>query len=308
MKLKMRYQKIIKITALKILLILSSLSITAAYADTGYITNDATLIETSSISLTSQLEQLEDPEHIRILCDDKKAAEYCFTYAAYQDLVLENYQLAYKYHMKAFDLGQKESGYYIGAYQINYPEIFENDTQLNIDEIIVYLEHAFDVGSHDATKLLMTIYRDPEFNRIDYNKSESYNKIAIEQNIKKSRVNLAYLYMHRMKNKSKIIRIIELLNEDLMLEKNWESALALMTIHLYPEECGANLEPDLVKTLAYAYVSSDLRDGRHEDWFNNVDTRFAEAMQTELSPETLKQAKALYLELMAKMNSQHETK
>lgn len=308
MKLKMRYQKIIKITALKILLILSSLSITAAYADTGYITNDATLIETSSISLTSQLEQLEDPEHIRILCDDKKAAEYCFTYAAYQDLVLENYQLAYKYHMKAFDLGQKKSGYYIGAYQINYPEIFKNDTQLNIDEIIVYLEHAFDVGSHDATKLLMTIYRDPEFNRIDYNKSESYNKIAIEQNIKKSRVNLAYLYMHRMKNKSKIIRIIELLNEDLMLEKNWESALALMTIHLYPEEYGANLEPDLVKTLAYAYVSSDLRDGRYEDEFNGVDTRFAEAMQTELSPETLKQAKALYLELMAEMNSQHETK
>jgi hypothetical protein len=306
----MQYQKISKVIVLKTLLILSLSSATMVYADTGYITNDTTLIETSSISLISQLEQLEDPEHLRILCDDKKAAEYCFTYAAYQDLVLENYQLAYEYHMKAFNLGQKESGYYIGAYQINYPEIFEfeNDTQLNIDEIIVYLEYAFDVGSHDATKLLMTIYRDPEFNRIDYNKSESYNKIAIEQNIKKSRVNLAYLYMHHMKNKSKIIRTIELLNEDLMLEKNWESALALMTIHLYPEEYGANLEPDLVRTLAYAYVSSDLRDGRYEDEFNGVDTRFAEAMQTELSSETLKQAKAMYLELMIKINSKQVNK
>ena len=43
----------------------------------------------------------------------------------------------------------------------------------------------------------------------------------------------------------------------------------------------------------------------HEDEFNNVDTRFVEAMQTELPPETLKQAKAMYLNLMAKMNDKN---
>lgn len=77
-----------------------------------------------------------------------------------------------------------------------------------------------------------------------------------------------------------------------------------MNIYLYPEEYGAKFEPDLVKTLAYAYVSSDLQDGRHENEFNNVDTRFVEAMEQELPSETLQQAKALYLELMAQMNEE----
>ena len=107
-----------------------------------------------------------------------------------------------------------------------------------------------------------------------------------------------------MKNKFKIIRTIDLLNEDLMMEKNWESALALMNIYLYPEDYGADFEPDIVKTLAYAHVSSDLRGGRDVGEFNNVDTRFVEAMQTELSPETLKQAKAMYFELMSKMDEE----
>ena len=108
-----------------------------------------------------------------------------------------------------------------------------------------------------------------------------------------------------MKDKSKGDEIIKLLKADLLLEKNWESALALMNIYLYPKDYGASIEPDLVKTLAYAYVSSDLRDGRLEDEFNNVDTRFVEAMQTELPPKTLKQAKAMYLNLMAKMNDKN---
>lgn len=296
----------IKTITLKILFILPLLSITTVYADPNFVpyTHNTTDKARESSNFTEEVKNIKNPEHLRSVCDNQKKSEYCFNYAAYQDLVLKNYQLAYKYHMKAFDLGKKESGYYIGAYQINYLDIFTDDTRLSIDEIIGYLEQAFKVSYPDATRLLMVIYRDPEFNRIDYNKSEFYNKIAIEQNIKKSRVNLAYLYMHRMKNKSKIIRTIELLNEDLMLEKNWESALALMTIHLYPEEYGANLEPDLVKTLAYAYVSSDLRDGRYEDEFNSVDTRFVEAMQEELPYETLKQAKALYLELMTNMDSE----
>lgn len=295
----------IKTITLKILFILPLFSITTVYADPNFVHYNMTNIETGSSSLKEEIKSIKNPERLRSVCDDQKKAEYCFNYAAYQDLVLENYQLAYKYHMKAFDLGKKESGYYIGAYQINYLNIFTDDTRLSIDEIIGYLEQAFKVSYPDATRLLMVIYRDPEFNRIDYNKSESYNKTAIEQNIKKSRVNLAYLYIHHMKDKSKGDESIKLLNEDLMLEKNWESALALMNIYLYPEEYGANLEPDLVKTLAYAYVSSDLRDGRHENEFNNVDTRFAEAMQTELPPETLKQAKAMYLELMAKMNNKN---
>ena len=151
----------------------------------------------------------------------------------------------------------------------------------------------------------MMIYRDPKFNRINYTKAEYYNKIAIKQNVKKSRGLLAYLYIHHMKDKSKGDEIIKLLKADLLLEKNWESALALMNIYLYPKDYGASIEPDLVKTLAYAYVSSDLRDGRLEDEFNNVDTRFVEAMQTELPPKTLKQAKAMYLNLMAKMNDKN---
>lgn len=201
-------------------------------------------------------------------------------------------------------MGIKQAGYFIGVFQINYPELFTDDNRLSIDESIDYLEQAFEAGSPDATRILMMTYRDPKLNRVDYDKAEYYNKIAIKQNVMKSRVLLASLYTHHMKDKSKIDKSIELYKEDLMIEGNWQSALLLMNIYLYPEEFGAKLEPDLVNTLAYAYVSSDLRDGRHEDGFNNVDTRFAEAMQTELPPETLKQAKALYLELMAKMNSQ----
>lgn len=301
---RMQYQKMIKTTALKILIILSSLNITVACADINFVpyTHNTTDKARESSNFTEEVKNTKNPERLRSVCDNQKKAEYCFNYAAYQDLVLENYQLAYEYHMKAFDLGEKESGVLIGHYQVNYPEQFTDSNRLNIDESIYYLEQAFKAGYPDATRLLMMIYRDPEFNRINYTKAEYYNKIAIKQNVRKSRGLLAYLYIHHMKDKSKGDESIKLLKADLMMERSWESALALMNIYLYPEEYGAKLEPDLVKTLAYAYVSSDLRDGRHEDEFNSVDTRFTEAMQTELPPKTLKQAKAMYLELMAKMN------
>ena len=302
---RMRYQKMIKTTAPKILIILSSLNIAVACADTNFVPHTATSIKTESSNFTEEVKNIKNPERLRSVCDAQKKAEYCFNYAAYQDLVLEDYQLAYEYHMKAFDLGEKESGVLIGHYQVNYPEQFTDSNRLNIDESIYYLEQAFKAGYPDATRLLMMIYRDPKFNRINYTKAEYYNKIAIKQNVKKSRGLLAYLYIHHMKDKSKGDESIQLLKADLLLEKNWESALALMNIYLYPEDYGASIEPDLVKTLAYAYVSSDLRDGRHEDEFNNVDTRFVEAMQTELPPETLKQAKAMYLNLMAKMNDKN---
>ena len=249
---------------------------------------------------------LDHPERLKIECDDQKMARACFAYATYLYVEPELYKQSYDYFVTAYNLGQKESGVYIANYQINHPEIFTNDIQLSIDESIYYAEQAFESGFPDATRLLMVIYTKPEFKRVDYKKAEYYSKIAIEQNVKFSRIYLASLYMYEMKNEAKIKESIKLYQDDLMIEKNWQSALALMTIHLYPEEYGATFEPDLVKTLAYAYVSSDLRDGRNENGFNNVDTRFAAAMQTELPPETLKQAKALYLEMMAQMNDAHQ--
>lgn len=246
----------------------------------------------------------EGDERFQHECDQKSIARSCYEYASYQNLTLEDYKQSYDYFEKAFDLGMEKAGTLIGYYQINYPEIFNDESRLDIDQTIHYLQQAFDVGSSGATRLLTVIYREPEFNRIDYDKSEYYNKIAIKQNVKMSRFLLASLYTNEMKDKSKIDESIKLYQDDLMLEKNWESALILMTIYSNPEKYGANIEPDLIKTLAYAYVSSDLRDGRNEDEFNGVDTRFARAMQTELSPETLKQAKAIYFELMAKMNEE----
>ena len=259
--------------------------------------------EEAVTKLVTFLQDTKNPKRFQLECDEQKIAQSCYYYASYHDLVLKDSENSYGYYKKAFDLGIKQAGYFIGVFQINFPEIFTDDNRLSIDESIDYLKQAFEAGSPDATRLLMIIYTKPEFKRVDYKKAEYYSKMAIRQNVKYSRTYLASLYMYEMKNEAKIDEGIELYKEDLMIEKNWQSALALMNIYLYPEEFGAKLEPDLVKTLAYAYVSSDLRDGRHEDGFNNVDTRFAKAMQTELPPETLKQAKALYLELMAKIHS-----
>ena len=251
---------------------------------------------------------LDHPERLKTECNEQKIARACFAYATYLHVEPKLYKQAYDYFVTAFDLGLKESGAYIASYQINHPEIFNDNERLSIDESIYHAEQAFESDFPDATRLLMVLYTNPKFKRVDLKKSEYYNKIAIKQNVKGARYLLASLYTHEMKDKSKIDESIMLYKDDLMMEKNWQSALALMNIYLDPEKYGAKPEPNLVKTLAYAYVSSDLRDGRQEDGFNNVDTRFAEAMQTELPPETLKQAKALYLELMAKMSSQHEAK
>ncbi|MGP5231777.1 hypothetical protein, partial [Psychrobacter celer] len=186
---------------------------------------------------------LDHPERLKIECDDQKMARACFAYATYLYVEPELYKQSYDYFVTAYNLGQKESGVYIANYQINHPEIFTNDIQLSIDESIYYAEQAFESGFPDATRLLMVIYTKPEFKRVDYKKAEYYSKIAIEQNVKFSRIYLASLYMYEMKNEAKIKESIKLYQDDLMIEKNWQSALALMTIHLYPEEYGATFEP-----------------------------------------------------------------
>ena len=318
MRLKMQYQKMIRgmIKLAAIVLSLSSISIGCA-APTSVVTDSITATESVSLvsfgtvnsdkeiaNLIELLNENDNPKRFKLECDKQNIAKSCYYYASYYDLMIKDRKESYEYYKKAYDLGIKQSGYFVGVFQINYPEIFNVDNKLTIDQSIDYLEQAFKAGSSDATRILMMTYRDPKLDRIDYDKAEYYNEVAIEQNVKTSRFLLASLYTNEMKDKSKINKSIKLLKADLMMERNWQSALALMNIYLYPEDYGSKLEPDLIKTLAYAYVSSDLHDGRYEDEFNNVDTRFAEAMQTELSPETLKQAKALYLELMAKMNEE----
>ena len=298
----------IKTTILTILFILSSSSVTVACADTSFVSYNATSTKIGSSDFIEQVKSIENPKRFQLECNEQKIARACFAYATYLHVEPKLYKQAYDYFVTAFDLGLKESGAYIASYQINHPEIFNDNERLSIDESIYHAEQAFESDFPDATRLLMVLYTNPKFKRVDLKKSEYYNKIAIKQNVKGARYLLASLYTHEMKDKSKIDESIMLYKDDLMMEKNWQSALALMNIYLDPEKYGAKPEPNLVKTLAYAYVSSDLRDGRQEDGFNNVDTRFAEAMQTELPPETLKQAKALYLELMAKMSSQHEAK
>ena len=250
---------------------------------------------------TKFLSEVENPKRFQIECDQKNIAKSCYYYASYNDLIVDDRKKSYPYYKKAFDLGSKQAGYFIGAFQINYPETFDNETRLDIDESIYYLEQAFKSGSSDATRFLMMIYRDPELNIIDYDKAEYYNKIAIDQNVRTSRALLASLYMHHMKDKYKINESIDLLNRDLILEKNWESSLILSNIYLNPEEFG--IDKNLVKTLAYAYITRDLRRDIIEPRVANVENEVIEILPQVLTPEQLKQAKALYLELMAKMNS-----
>ncbi len=318
MILRMRYQKmsknIVSITALTILLSITTIGCTASDSVTTNsvdMSEEIPLVSFGTIhsekeiaKLTKLLEEVENLKRFQLECDKSNIAQSCYYYASYYDLIEKNPKKSYMYHKKSFDLGIKQSGYFVGALQINSPKLFTVDRRLSIDESIDYLEQAFEAGSPDATRFLMMIYRDPELDRINFEKAEYYNKIAIKQNVRTSKALLASLYTHHMQDKTKGDKSIELYSEDLMLEKNWESALALMNIYLYPEEFGANLEPNIVKALAYAYVSSNLRDGRYEDNFNSVDTRFVEAMQKELPYETLEQAKALFLELMTKMDSE----
>lgn len=254
------------------------------------------------VKLVTILKEAKDPKIFQLECDKNKIAQSCYYYASYNDLIADNRKESYPYYKKAFDLGSKQAGYFVGAFQINYPERFDNNTRLDIDKSIYYLKEAFKAGSPDATRFLMMIYRDRELNIIDYDKAEYYNKIAIDQNVRTSRALLASLYMHHMKDKYKINESIDLLNRDLILEKNWESSLILSNIYLNPEEFG--IDKNVVKTLAYAYITRDLRKDVIEPRVANVENDVIELLPQVMTIEQLKQAKALYLEIMAKMNEE----
>lgn len=307
---------------MKIAILLSLSSLTIGCAATATINPDSAAqsapityfstvnSERDIAKFTTFLQDIEDPKRFQLECNQKNIVQSCYYYASYSDLIKEEYKQAYDYYKKAFDLGIKQTGYSISELQINYPEIFTDDNRLNIDEIIGYLKQASDAGSPDAARLLMLIYRNPGFGRVDYDQAEYYNKIAIEQNVKYSRFTLAFLYTHHLKDKSKVDKSIELYKEDLIIEKNWESAAALLAIYLNPEEFGSNT--DYVKALAYAHITRDLRKNIVDDSINdrtaNVDSEAIELLPRSLTPEQLKQAKALYLKLTEKMNSQSTSK
>ena len=282
---------------------------TDSAAQSAYITYFSTVNSEKDVAkFTKFLEDFEKPTRFQLECDQKNIAKSCYYYASYSDLIKEDYKQAYGYYTKAFDLGSKQTGYSISDLQINYPELFTDDNRLSIDEIINYLKQASEGGSPDATRLLMIIYRDPEFNRVDYDQAESYNKIAIKQHVKYSRYTLAFLYTHHMKDKSKIEKSIELYEDDLMLQKNWESSYALLAIYLNPEKFGS--DTDYVKALAYAYITRDLRkdlvSNSIDDQISNDENEAIELLPRSLTPEQLQQAKVLYLELMAKISSEHK--
>lgn len=295
-----------KISALILVAIISLLNMAIAYADVDSVHASVTYSEVVSDSFDKQLHRIESIERFQHECDQKNVAKSCYEYASYQNLTSEDYKQSYDYFKKAFDLGMKKAGTLIGYYQVNYPEIFNGDSRLDIDQTIHYLQQAFDVGSPGATRLLTIIYREPEFNRIDLKKSEYYNKVAIKKNVKMSRFLLASLYTNEMKDKSKIEESIELYQDDLMLEKNWLSSLGLMAIYLYPEKFGA--KANYVKALAYAYITRDLRKKLVNDSTNhqiaNVEVGVIKRLSQVLTLEQLKQAKALYLELMAEMSEE----
>lgn len=266
--------------------------------------------EKEAINFITFLEETNDPKRFQIECDQKNIAKSCYYYASYHEILKEDNQQAYGYYKKAYDLGLKQTGFFLAKFQIFNPELFDDDHRLTIDENINYLKQASDAGSPDATRLLMLIYRKPEYNRVDYDQAEYYNKLAIKQNVKYAKFTLAFLYTHHLKDKSKIDDSINLYKEDLLAEKNWESSAALLAIYLNPEKFGAEL--DYVKALTYAYVTRDLRkdlvNDPANDMFENVEDDLIELLPRSLTPEQLQQAKAMYLEMMAKMNSEHTIK
>lgn len=73
-----------------------------------------------------------------------------------------------------------------------------------------------------------------------------------------------------------------------------------------PEEYGSEL--NYVKALAYAYITRDLRKNVVEPRVANVENDAIELIPQVLTPEQLKQAKALYLELTAEMNEEQINK
>lgn len=259
--------------------------------------------EKKVVQLINFLKSADDVKRFQHGCDNEDIAQSCYYYASYQDLIAADRKTAYAYYKQAFDLGIKQTGYFVGSFQIYHPEFFNDANRLSVDEAIEYLKQAFDAGSADATRMLMMVYRDPELDHIDYIKAEYYNQIAIKQNVKKSRFTLAYLYLEDMRDTLKIDESIALFQEDLIKERNWQSAMVLSSIYLDPEKYGADLEDDITKVLAYAYLTRKLRGGRDAEEFNNVDNRFIEAMEKELSPKIIKQSRAVYLEMMAEMNA-----
>ncbi|WP_201587348.1 sel1 repeat family protein [Psychrobacter sp. HII-4] len=266
--------------------------------------------EKEAINFIRFLEETEDPKRFQIECDQKNITKSCYYFASYHEIITEDITQAYGYYKKAFDLGLKQTGFFIAKFQIFNPELFDDDNRLTIDENINYLKQASDAGSPDATRLLMLIYRKPEYNRVDYVQAEYYNKLAIKQNVKYSRYTLAFLYTHHLKDKSKIDDSIELYKDDLLAEKNWESSTALSGIYLNPEEFGSEL--NYVKALAYAYVTRDIRKDIVNDpaneMFENVEDDLIELLPRSLTPDQLEQAKVLYLEITEKMNSQSTSK
>lgn len=265
--------------------------------------------EKEAINFITFLQEADDPKRFQFECDQKNIAQSCYYDASYSDLIKEDYKQSYGYYKKAFDLGLKQTGFFLAKFQIFSPELFDDDNRLTIDESINYLKQASDAGSPDATRLLMLIYRKPEYNRVDYDQAEYYNKIAIKQNVKYSKYTLAFLYTHHLKDKSKIEKSIELYKDDLLVEKNWESSTALSGIYLNPEEFGSEL--NYVKALAYAYITRDIRKDLVNDpaneMFENVEDDLIELLPRSLTPEQLQQAKSLYLALTAKMNEELTT-
>lgn len=96
----------------------------------------------------------------------------------------------------------------------------------------------------------------------------------------------------------------------MILEKNWESSLALSDIYMNPDEFG--IEQDYVKALAYAYIIRDLNKDLVNDpaieMIDNIEDDAIELLPRSLTPEQMQQAKALYLELMVEMNREHLNK
>lgn len=289
------------VTTYSFFILLLLLSINKIFASTSTDNKSVGLWSNDTSHVTAD-NFLNNSERFKTECNEQKIARACFAYATYLHVEPKLYKQAYDYFVIAFDLGQKESGAYIANYQINDPEIFNDNERLSIDESIYYAKQAFKADFPDATKLLMMTYRNPELNRIDLEKSEYYNKIAIEQNVKMSRFLLASLYINEMKDKSKIHESIKLLNEDLILEKNWGSSLILSSIYLNPEEFG--IDKDVVKTLAYAYITRELRKDIIKPRVANVENNAIELLPQIMTPEQIKQAKALYIKLMAQMNKE----
>ena len=151
----MQYQKMIRSTIKLAVIVLSLSSISIGCAAPNSVAKDSikepeliSLVSFGTINseqevtkLVSFLNEVENPKRFQLECDKQNIAQSCYYYASYNDLIVDDRKKSYPYYKKAFDLGSKQAGYFIGAFQINYPETFDNETRLDIDESIYYLEH-----------------------------------------------------------------------------------------------------------------------------------------------------------------------